>query len=105
MESEKKVLKRSECDKRYQWHIEDLYASDELWEKDYEDLERRIPELSAYEGRLKEGVRTFLSYEKKKRSFSKNLRQSMYMPIRNIMKIREMRFIRHSVPELRTCPC
>ena len=45
MESEKKVLKRSECDKRYQWHIEDLYASDELWEKDYEDLERRIPEL------------------------------------------------------------
>ena len=71
MESEKKVLKRSECDKRYQWHIEDLYTSDELWEKDYEDLERRIPELSAYEGRLKEGVRTFLSYEKKKEELLK----------------------------------
>ncbi|MDD7114703.1 MAG: oligoendopeptidase F [Lachnospiraceae bacterium] len=71
MGKEKKLLKREECDKRYQWHIEDLYASDELWEKDYEALEKEIPELSSYEGRLKEGYDTFLSYERKKEELLK----------------------------------
>ena len=71
MEKEKKILKREECDKKYQWHIEDLYASDELWEKDYEALEKEIPELSSYEGRLKEGYSTFLAYEKKKEEILK----------------------------------
>ena len=35
---EKTVKKRQECDPAYQWHIQDLYTSDEAWEKDYESL-------------------------------------------------------------------
>ena len=38
MEEVKAVPKREECDPKYQWHIEDLYASDDLWQKDYELL-------------------------------------------------------------------
>ena len=52
---EKTVKKRQECDPAYQWHIQDLYASDEAWEKDYESLTSEIQSLAAYEGRLKEG--------------------------------------------------
>ena len=52
---EKTVKKRQECDPAYQWHIQDLYTSDEAWEKDYESLTSEIQSLAAYEGRLKEG--------------------------------------------------
>lgn len=45
MEEIKAVPRREECDKKYQWHIEDLYASDDLWQKDYELLEKSIPSL------------------------------------------------------------
>ena len=48
---EKTVKKRQECDPAYQWHIQDLYASDEAWEKDYESLTSEIQSLAAYEGR------------------------------------------------------
>ena len=66
MEEIKAVPRREECDQKYQWHIEDLYASDALWEEDYDRLEQSIPELAAYEGRLAESVDTFLAYMEKK---------------------------------------
>lgn len=71
MEGIKEVPRREECDKKYQWHIEDLYASDALWQKDYELLEKSIPELASYEGRLGEGVHTFLEYMNKKQEIMK----------------------------------
>lgn len=72
MEEIKAVPRREECDKKYQWHIEDLYTSDALWQKDYELLEKSIPELASYEGRLGEGVHTFLEYMKKKQEIMKS---------------------------------
>ena len=57
---EKAVKKRQECDPAYQWHIQDLYATDELWEKDYNNLAEQINDLAAYEGRLKEGSEVFV---------------------------------------------
>ena len=47
MEEIKAVPRREECDRRYQWHLDDLYASEDLWEKDYELLEKSIPELAS----------------------------------------------------------
>ena len=29
------MKKRAEMDARYQWRLEDIYASDEVWEQDY----------------------------------------------------------------------
>lgn len=71
MEEVKAVPKREECDPKYQWHIEDLYASDDLWQKDYELLEKSIPELASYEGGLGESVHTFLEYMNKKQEIMK----------------------------------
>ena len=69
---EKTVKKRQECDPAYQWHIQDLYASDEAWEKDYESLTSEIQSLAAYEGRLKEGSEVFVEYMRKKEALMKN---------------------------------
>ena len=66
MKEKNSVPKRAEGDKKYQWHIEDLYATDALWEKDYHELEKSIGELAAFEGKLTEGVDTFLAYMDKK---------------------------------------
>ena len=68
---EKTVKKRQECDPAYQWHIQDLYASDEAWEKDYESLTSEIQSLAAYEGRLKEGSEVFVEYMRKKEALMK----------------------------------
>ena len=68
---EKTVKKRQECNPAYQWHIQDLYASDEAWEKDYESLMSEIHSLAAYEGRLKEGSEVFVEYMRKKEALMK----------------------------------
>ncbi len=44
--------KRSEVDQRFTWAIEDLYASDELWQKEYEKIKEILPKVSEYQGRL-----------------------------------------------------
>ena len=74
---EKTVKKRQECDPAYQWHIQDLYASDEVWEKDYEALAGQAKELAAYEGRLKEGSEVFVEYMRKKEEFYRFYRDKM----------------------------
>ena len=68
---EKSLKKRQECDPDYQWHIQDLYTSDEAWEKDYESLTSEIQSLAAYEGRLKEGSEVFVEYMRKKEALMK----------------------------------
>ncbi len=70
-ETERTVKKRAKSDPAYQWHIQDLYAADEVWEKDYEALAEQAKELAAYEGRLKEGSEVFVEYMRKKEEVMK----------------------------------
>lgn len=72
------LKKRSEIDPAYKWHIEDLYASDELWEQDYKTVEEGLLELSSFEGRLSEGPDVFLTYMGKKEAVSKRF-ESVYV--------------------------
>lgn len=44
-------MKRSEVKQQYKWAIEDIYASDEEWEKDFEKAEKSI-NFSEYSGKL-----------------------------------------------------
>ena len=43
---------RSEIDAAYKWDLEDIYADNDLWEKDFGRLERMIPGLEDFRGRL-----------------------------------------------------
>ena len=47
--------KREDC-----WAIEDLYSSDELWEKDFEQFTEELKLFSRYQGRTGENVNTLL---------------------------------------------
>lgn len=46
-------MKREQVKERYKWKIEDIYPSDEEWEKDFENLQSRL-DFSAYAGKLGE---------------------------------------------------
>lgn len=52
------VPDRGEVDEQYKWDLGDLFASDEEWEAAFEELEERVDELEAYEGRVTEDAET-----------------------------------------------
>ena len=62
--TEQRLKTREETDSRYKWAIEDLYSDDEHWTEDYERLKKRIPVLSAYQGRLGESAGTLLAMQR-----------------------------------------
>lgn len=48
------ATKRSEVAKEYTWNLESIYATDTEWQRDYQALSERIPELEALKGKLAE---------------------------------------------------
>lgn len=61
---EKKIPVRSEVDPKYIWALEDVYASDELWNKDLEKARTFPQQLAAYQGHLGESAGTLLEFLK-----------------------------------------
>ena len=45
-------MKREEIPQQYKWKMEDLYATNEAWEEDFEKLRNGIEDLQKYEGTL-----------------------------------------------------
>ena len=41
--SENKIPLRQDADKKYMWHTEDLFLTDEVWEEKYKELEKKAP--------------------------------------------------------------
>lgn len=54
--------KRNEVDKKFKWAIEDLYPTDDMWEKEYNELKEKLPKISEYRDRLSESAHTLLSF-------------------------------------------
>jgi len=57
----KKALDRSEIEPRYKWCLEDIYASGEDWEKDFQEVTSRITELESYRGKIGESAENLLN--------------------------------------------
>lgn len=51
-----KAKQRSEIAQQDKWRIEDIYATDQAWEADYNECIRRAKEKCAYQGRLAESA-------------------------------------------------
>ena len=51
---------RDEIDPHYKWRLEDIYPTDQEWEEDFSRLEKEIPDLARYRGRLGEDGRILL---------------------------------------------
>jgi oligoendopeptidase F len=62
MAEKKNLPKRSEVDLKLTWAIEDLYASDDLWQKDYEKIKEMLPKAAEYQGRLSKSGDILLSF-------------------------------------------
>ncbi|MED3572371.1 oligoendopeptidase F [Cytobacillus praedii] len=48
----KKLPNRSEISVEDTWRLEDIFASDEAWDKEYKEVEALVPEASKYQGKL-----------------------------------------------------
>ena len=51
---------RNEVPDRFKWKLEDIYADGSKWEEDFRSLKKRLPEITAYSGKLEESAKTVL---------------------------------------------
>lgn len=51
---------RKEADRRFQWRLEDLYATNGDWEKEYAGADAGIGKAAAWEGKLNESAKSLL---------------------------------------------
>lgn len=63
--SEKKLPRRGEIAEEYKWKLEDLFASDELWEKEAEEISELAEEVSTFQGTLGESAQRLFDFLKK----------------------------------------
>ena len=61
----KKLRKRDEIPAQYKWNMQDMFASDELWEEEAQLLLDLAKEISTYKGRLSESAAVLLEFMKK----------------------------------------
>jgi len=54
------VPERSEIPSQYKWRLEDIYASEELWQADFDNLKAALPKISGYKGTLTKSAETLL---------------------------------------------
>ena len=52
------VPEREDIDEEYKWDLESIFPDEEAWQAAYDDVEERIDDLRAYEGRATESAET-----------------------------------------------
>ncbi len=60
-----KLRKRDEIPAQYKWNMQDMFATDELWEEETQQVFELAKEIEQYEGRLNESAATLLSFFQK----------------------------------------
>ena len=63
-----KVLKaREEINEEFKWKLNKIYANDEIWENEFEELKKESPKLSEFSGKLndKEEILKYLEFNEK----------------------------------------
>jgi oligoendopeptidase F len=60
------LKKRSDIPTEYIWNLENIFATDEDWERDYQTLHSRIPELEALKGTLAQSGQALLAVLRKR---------------------------------------
>ena len=63
--AEKILRKREDIPEEYKWKLEDMFASDEQWEQETEELLSSVQEVEKYKGRLGESAGNLYLYFKK----------------------------------------
>ncbi len=58
------LIKRSEIDPKYTWNLTDIYETEDMWEKDFEWVQSKIPGYEKFEGTLGNSVSDLMAYLK-----------------------------------------
>lgn len=66
------TLKREEIQDKYKWRLEDIFYSDDEWERVFKELDREKDEILKFKGKLSD-KKTLLSYFKFSDSISKKI--------------------------------
>jgi len=46
------IKKREEINSEYKWKLEDIYANENIWEQDYQEVKTLTQEIQGYQGSL-----------------------------------------------------
>lgn len=76
--AEQIVKQREDIDSQYQWAIEDLYAEDAAWEKDYHKVLKMAEKIKAYQGKLSQGADILYKFMQKYEEMEK-LSEKVYV--------------------------
>lgn len=60
--SEERIPKRSEVPEQFKWALEDIYATDEKWAEDLQELKAMPERITAFKGRLGENADTLYDF-------------------------------------------
>ncbi|MBQ2706336.1 MAG: oligoendopeptidase F, partial [Agathobacter sp.] len=60
-----KLRSRDEIPAKYKWNMQDMFATDELWESEAQLVFDLAKEMECYKGRLSESAATLLEFLKK----------------------------------------
>jgi oligoendopeptidase F len=56
----KAIPQRADIDAKYKWRLEDIYATDQLWDEDFSKVEGLLPKMVEFKGRLSGSGRILL---------------------------------------------
>lgn len=56
---------RSQIQEKYKWNLHDIYPSNEAWEKEYAQIEKQLPELAVYSGKITKGANELFEFMEK----------------------------------------
>lgn len=62
MKKTKRIPRRSELDKKYTWAIEDLYATDDNWQEEYNKIKDMLPKAMGYQGKISKSADQLLNF-------------------------------------------
>lgn len=65
-----KLRKREEIEQKYKWNMQDMYATDELWEEEVQLVLKLATEIETYKGSLSNSAKTLLDFCKKEDEIS-----------------------------------
>lgn len=58
----KQVLKRNEVEEKFKWAIQDIYATDDAWNEEYEKVNALLEQVAGYEGHLTESAQKLYDF-------------------------------------------
>lgn len=90
----KELLKRSEVKEEYTWNLKDMYASDEDWKKDLDEIDKILDEIGKMEGKVAACAQNLLFVLERVAKAEEKLDYDLIMQSVCLMKTRKIRHIR-----------